>query len=235
MGLFSKWGSAARQRREAQFRQQLRELKRKAFRRESDRIFEAEGIPVGQLVDVIVPKKIKPFGPQARGRARHITDVPETDLEILEPHLEHLIRQILPKAPAASPEPVPELIRGYPSVRSDMYDTGWITVSSSNVRAIRWTSETDANNFDLYGRDQGHVQFHTGSQYVYFNMAREMFVGLLRAGSQGKYIRTVIAPNFEYREMTSMHKCRIFPHNYAGPHVACPPDTVEWWHNLDED
>jgi hypothetical protein len=55
--------------------------------------------------------------------------------------------------------------------------TGWVSLQSSNIRAVQYEPKTHALN----------VEFHSRSVYVYSGVPETIFQGLLRAYSAGRY------------------------------------------------
>lgn len=63
----------------------------------------------------------------------------------------------------------------------------------------------DSSNIEAIGYDDAqqelHVQFLSGSTYVYAAVSEETFQELLRADSKGSFFNREVKPNFEHRQV----------------------------------
>ncbi len=98
-------------------------------------------------------------------------------------------------------------------VDTDFGDGAWVTVESSNIERVGLVSEAVESVVDMDGREEKvgeayhhtlRVRFKDGALYEYIGdkITPELFVELLRAESQGRYLRQhVQGPDVPYRKV----------------------------------
>jgi hypothetical protein len=67
-----------------------------------------------------------------------------------------------------------------------------IEVDSSMIRAVKYDAEAE----------ELEVWFHTGGVYVYEEVPPEVYEGLLKADSKGRFMRSVILNAYPYRRVS---------------------------------
>ena len=67
----------------------------------------------------------------------------------------------------------------------------WTEVESSNIRMIGF----DADIEEL------RIKFNSGAEYAYFGVSAEVYGGLMRAPSAGKFLAAEIKGKYDYRRV----------------------------------
>jgi len=67
----------------------------------------------------------------------------------------------------------------------------WDTVESSNINMMGY----DAVTMEL------HVKFNSGTEYVYSGIGADVYGGLMRAPSKGKFLAAEIKGKYEYQRI----------------------------------
>ena len=65
------------------------------------------------------------------------------------------------------------------------------SVASTNISNVEWDKDTK----DLT------VQFRNGAIYAYSSVPKEVYEGLLHAGSAGQYLNQAVKGQYEYRRV----------------------------------
>ena len=86
-----------------------------------------------------------------------------------------------------------EEIYQYASLRQRIVDKfkGFTPVSSSNVRSVKYSPETE----------EMRVRFLSGGTYIYSDVPEHVYKGMLDTPSKGRYIWSVIRPTYNYRRI----------------------------------
>ncbi|MBA7580346.1 hypothetical protein ES708_22237 [subsurface metagenome] len=67
----------------------------------------------------------------------------------------------------------------------------WDTVESSNINMVGYDAELE----------ELHVKFNSGTEYVYSGVGAEVYGGLMRAPSKGKFLAAEIKGKYEYQRI----------------------------------
>lgn len=81
------------------------------------------------------------------------------------------------------------LISAKKALHQAKLDTGWVSVSSSWVAAIRHMGSHDGRLF---------VRFHNGGSGFYSGVPRDVYYRMFRAASKGKFLHRVVIPTYTW-------------------------------------